>query len=295
MTLVTDGQTVRMLDPGAQTLYTNPWYRAGSLLVKGRTMYPAYPFFDASLMDELAEKRAFHSGEAATMDGVRCDVVQNDDPEDKQRLEIFVSRDDHLPRRIRWISLDPRKSGGAILTLRNVRSDAPFGPADLAIAAPGSFAHREYTLGGPAVGDMAPDFSLATTTGPITRASLRGRIVVLDFWATWCGPCRSSMASLQQIFDQHRESVVVVGATWNEKGDAGTFAKEHGITYSHGAGDAFAPSYGINRSGIPAMFVIGRDGVIADYFIGWEGEPTRSRLVARIEELLRRPANPESK
>ena len=283
MTLVTDGTVVRLLDPSKQTLFTAPMYQAGGLLVKSRTMYTAYPYFDVRFLDEQASKRAFASGGTVEVDGTRCDVVHLDDVDAKQRLEIAIGSDDHLPHRVRWISIDAKKPGVATLSMAHVRTDPPLSARDLAIDAPPSFARREFTLGGPAIGDPARAFQIAS----VTPESLRGRIVLLDFWATWCGPCRESMPALQQIHERFGpRGVTVVGATWNDTGDVAAFAKANGITYPHGAGDAFASEWGIDRSGIPAMFLIDRDGRIADYFIGWNGTATRDRLVARIELLL---------
>jgi thiol-disulfide isomerase/thioredoxin len=279
ISLASDSTTVTVIDEAKRTVFSAPLYRAGGLLVKSRTGYPAYPFFDPDFIG----KQRFQGDGATLVDGIRCDVVHCDLPGEKQRLEIVIGAEDHLPRRLRWIAQD--KPGAATLTIHNAATASALTAADLSIASPEGFARREYTFGGPAVGEPAPDFAV----GAITRESLRGRVVVLDFWATWCGPCRQSMPALDALDRELRSSgLAVVGATWKETGDPAKYASEHHIGYAHGAGDAFAAAYGVESSGVPTMFVIDREGKVADYFIGWNGDATRTRLREAIDEALTR-------
>ena len=67
-------------------------------------------------------------------------------------------------------------------------------------------------LEGKGVGDMAPDFTLNRTNGkPFTLSSLRGKWVVLDFWATWCGPCKASMPHLKEYYKKYAGKLEIVG------------------------------------------------------------------------------------
>jgi thiol-disulfide isomerase/thioredoxin len=82
-------------------------------------------------------------------------------------------------------------------------------------------------------GTKAPDFRTTTVDGKtVTLSSLKGKVVILDFWATWCGPCLVSMPSLQKIYkDVKKQGVVVLSVnTWDEKPEFVKWVKENAGT-----------------------------------------------------------------
>ncbi|MFM7133348.1 MAG: TlpA family protein disulfide reductase, partial [Planctomycetota bacterium] len=115
-------------------------------------------------------------------------------------------------------------------------------------------------------GDAAPDFKLTDLAGnEVTLASLKGKVVLLDFWATWCGPCKAAMPSMQKLHDEYGpKGVVILGVnTWEQKADA---AKDYMASkkFTYGCllkGDDLAKAYGV--TGIPTLVVIGKDGTVA--------------------------------
>jgi len=125
------------------------------------------------------------------------------------------------------------------------------------------------------VGDAAPDFKLTNLEGKeVTLASLKGKVVLLDFWATWCGPCKAAMPTIQKISEDYKgKDVVVLGVnTWEQKADA---AKEYIAKkkYTYGCllkGDELAKAYGI--SGIPTLVILGKDGKVASTEVGLSDE-----------------------
>ncbi|MCI0650002.1 MAG: TlpA family protein disulfide reductase [Chloroflexi bacterium] len=133
----------------------------------------------------------------------------------------------------------------------------------------------------------APDFSLALfNTGETLRLSdLRGKVVVLNFWASWCPPCRQEAPAFEQVWQAYKDQgVVFVGVDiWDTDQEAVKFLQEFGITYPTGPDPTgeIAIDYGL--TGIPETYFITPDGMIAHKAIGIVQEET---LAQTIEALL---------
>jgi cytochrome c biogenesis protein CcmG, thiol:disulfide interchange protein DsbE len=117
----------------------------------------------------------------------------------------------------------------------------------------------------PKIGGPAPAFALARLngTGTLRLASLRGKAVVLNFWASWCGPCKSEAPVLERLWQQYRgKGVVFVGIDSNDaSSDARRFVSAHGITYpvvSDKNGLVAANSYDIDS--LPVTYFVDRRG-----------------------------------
>ena len=122
-----------------------------------------------------------------------------------------------------------------------------------------------------AIGHPAPDFSLADLDGnPVHLADLRGRPVIVNFWASWCAPCVEEFPLLREAAARHADDgLVVIGIVWGDRSEsARDFMARNGATWAAGMdpGERVARAYG--TLGPPETYFIGRDGTIEARQIG---------------------------
>ena len=130
------------------------------------------------------------------------------------------------------------------------------------------------------------NLSRVGTPGKLELASLRGKVVVLNFWASWCIPCKQEAKTFQKIWKEYRDKgVVVIGVDSKDfTGDALSFVHRYGLTYPivrDGDGSLWGP-YGV--TGVPETRVIDRQGRYAAKFFG---AITAAQLRAGIRQALR--------
>ena len=134
--------------------------------------------------------------------------------------------------------------------------------------------------------ESAPDFTLLLMGGgEISGVELRGQVVMLDFWASWCPPCRDEAPVLAQVYGEYKEKgVEFVGVNlWDNVGDAETFLLQEGHRYPNGIDEEgkLAISYGVR--GIPEKFFINREGLIVRKF---SGPMSAERLRGILDTML---------
>ncbi len=142
------------------------------------------------------------------------------------------------------------------------------------------------------VGDQAPDFTLTTYDGDeISLESLRGKVVVLNFWASWCKPCEQEAADMEAAWQYYQPSgeVIFLGVAYTDTPtESRKYLAKFGITYPNGddLGTRISQAYRIR--GVPETYIIGRDGVIVSTQIG----PYRSLadIQRAVEQALAAPA-----
>ena len=136
-----------------------------------------------------------------------------------------------------------------------------------------------------AVGQAAPDFILADLDGnPVRLADLRGRPVIVNFWASWCGPCVEEFPLLRDAAERHEaEGLAIVGIVYQDRSEAArSFMERTGATWpaAMDPGERVASAYGILAP--PETFFIGRDGTIVARQIGQFSAASLDEKVAAI-------------
>jgi len=139
------------------------------------------------------------------------------------------------------------------------------------------------------IGSTAPDFQLPALDGDgdVRLADFRGRPVIVNFWASWCNPCRKEFPLLQQALRDHRaDRLAVVGVTYQDiPGDSRDFVKKQHATWPQGVDDngEVAAAYGVRA--IPQSFFVRPDGTIAARAFG---TTTEAALADPLSKLLGR-------
>ena len=123
-----------------------------------------------------------------------------------------------------------------------------------------------------------PNFKLVTTTGQtITRSSMMGKVYLVDFWATWCGPCKAAMPSMQKLHNKYKaKGFSVIGANILENGTdkANTAAKfkqaaKYTYTFTKNTPEAEKFAEALKVQGIPTFLLIDKKGVIRHVEVGF--------------------------
>lgn len=141
-----------------------------------------------------------------------------------------------------------------------------------------------------------PEFAMNTINGKtITNKSLRGKVLLIDFWATWCGPCLKASPVMQTLHNRFSsKGLVVIGANTSERDANGEslMTKDRAETYARKHNYAYTFTYGADEfknackvRGIPTMLVVDRQGIVRDVVVGFS-ENLEARFDAIIKPLL---------
>jgi len=132
----------------------------------------------------------------------------------------------------------------------------------------------------------APDFTLQDLSGKdVTLSSFKGKVVLVDFWATWCGPCRMEIPHLKELYSQYKkDGFEVIGISLDRGGTkvVKPFVEKGGMEYTivMGNGEVVKAYGGI--SGIPTAFLISRDGFIVKKYIGYQKKSIFEEVIKRL-------------
>ncbi len=141
----------------------------------------------------------------------------------------------------------------------------------------------------PRVGFPAPDFTLQTLDGEMMSLSdTRGQVVVVNIWATWCGPCRAEMPAIQNLhIAESQRGLVIMAVNSTVQDNTATvrsFATELGLTFPILFDTDGAVTHSYRVQALPTTFVVDRQGVIRKIFYG--GPLNEATLRAALDPLL---------
>jgi len=138
------------------------------------------------------------------------------------------------------------------------------------------------------VGELAPDFMLTTFEGEdIALADLEGKVVVLNFWASWCLECELEAAELQAAWEMYepRGDVIFLGVAWVDSDKkAREYVDEFGITYPNGHDLGTRMEQAFRITGVPETFIIDGEGILTHVKIGPFG--SLYEIISVIDPLL---------
>ena len=213
-------------------------------------------------------------------------------------IRWYFGTDDFLPHRVDRIQKRGDVEAAFVLTLSDLNPAPTFDESTFAIEVPEGYEQKEplrLQRSDPRllpVGSAAPDWTLKTPEGQaITLSKLRGKVVLLDFWATWCGPCAMAMPGLQKLHERFKDKPVVVYGidTWekSKRADPTSFVRRRGFTYGLLLeGDKVAKAYRV--VGLPTTYVIGPDGRVLYAITGLY--PNADAAIAGLIESILEPA-----
>jgi peroxiredoxin len=136
-------------------------------------------------------------------------------------------------------------------------------------------------------GQKAPDFSLKTVDNKdVTLSELKGKVVLINFWATWCGPCVREIPDFLEVYDDYKEKgFEIIGVSLDRGGwkTVTPFVEKMKMTYPVVMGNGeVVKDYG-NFNAIPTSFFVDKNGIVVDQHTG---TMTKADLVAKLKKLL---------
>ena len=155
-------------------------------------------------------------------------------------------------------------------------------------AVPPEAGTRESTAA-PREGFAAPDFRLTLLGGgEVALSELRGQVVIVNLWASWCPPCRAEMPALQEVYEAYRDrglEILAVNTTYQDsQAAAARFVEEYGLTFPVPLDQTGDVSRSFLLRALPTSFFIDRDGVIRSVVIG--GPMSKTTIQTTVERLL---------
>lgn len=142
--------------------------------------------------------------------------------------------------------------------------------------------------GGLKEGEAFPDLAKFHVEGKVPE-KLKGNVVVVDFWASWCGPCKESFPIMEELYRRFNGQGLVILAINVDESRAAMeeFLKEHPVTFNVVRDANKKLVAAVNIASMPTSFILDRDGKVHSIHRGFHGIETRKKYIKEIEELLK--------
>ena len=179
---------------------------------------------------------------------------------------------------------------GTLLIAGTACEDSGYSGSSSSVSGQGS--SRAARTGSISLGSLAPEFKLWDLNGkPVSLVSHRGRVVLLNFWATWCGPCRVEMPAMEMLYREfHRKGFEILAVSTDRQGSAVTrpFTESLGLTFPilHDSDYRVGVTYGART--LPMTFLVDRHGIIRHRIFGardWHSPEARHLIQTLLNEL----------
>jgi peroxiredoxin len=319
-TVIDDGQRFSWINhEHKQLIYRHRSAARGNPTDNAKTLQIPYLSDSGGFQRELSMPTIEMVGQETIADEV-CDVVYVDEGENQWKRRWAIARSDGIPRRVEVIMRGGILNDRRTWKITNVQVDpelddalftlvAPEGYTTIGapiVARPGpveAFTHTDAdetgTVAAPQgpvvrvvgtdVGNLAPDFDLSNAAGERVRLSdQRGGVVLLDFWGTWCLPCRHSSPEVQKVFNDYQQrGVKVFGLAVRERNDENpiNYMRDNKYTYTLLLrADDVAKQYRVRS--YPTFMVIGREGEIVHLEAGFDPDGSFPRIREAIDRAL---------
>lgn len=276
--IVGNQEEVQAINHKTKTIWRCPVYRGAETLFNSQLLFPIYGIDDLSSaitggeLDEvnLKGKKVYRISYASPT-GYLFRFYIN--PQDYLVYQIEATKPEFGSWQGGWIVMELNAHQYSLHTAN---------PSEFEVKGMKHYTQKEYSGNFPSIGEQAPDWVLDRYDGgKQALADLKGKVVVLDFWATWCLPCIKGIASMERIHQKYKkQQVAVLGVTYQEKRDPMVMLAKKGGTYPQLNGDALADSYNLKQSGLPIVYIIDKEGRLVDFIMG------KTEIDKRLESII---------
>ena len=146
------------------------------------------------------------------------------------------------------------------------------------------FSNGSESVSAPAVGYYAPDFTVSTLTGEaFTLSEQRGQPVVVNFWATWCPPCRAEIPFFQAVARKYNGQIAVIGVDDGQPAPVvASFVSEMGMTYPVPLDEDSAVSRTYRVNSLPTTYFVDADGIVRNIHMGIISQAVLEEKIAQL-------------